>query len=459
MKDYFQYDLTVNLNGNSKNKSFVSWTMLRHSNGKTNLACLWNTRTSFHKVPTAAQGTYCCTRCLLLHKVPTAAQDAYCCTRYILLHKMPTAAQGTYCCTRYLLVHKVPTAAQGAYFCTRYLLLHKVPTAVQSAYCCTRYLLLHKVSTAAQGTYCCTKCLLCTRYILLHNVPTAAQGAYCCTRYLLLHKVPTALQSVYCCTKYLLLHSVPTAEQIAYCCTRCLLLHEVPTATQGAYCCTRCLLLHKVPTAAQGAYCCTKCLLLQKVLTAAQSAYCCTVPLGRKTTASADSGFHLHGSTKRCVKSDQAEILTGRTRLWLNCLLTIRVGLVVKDSSGSIRSVRKNRQPALLNASVRERLPAKWKTKGKSAVHFALRTLKTFYVNMTKIQHIFQFGRQVQVKCIFSLLDRPDIPRSAYCWGSETTLRHTTLGRTPLDAWSTRRRNLHLHNTQHTQETDQPCPR
>ena len=34
------------------------------------------------------------------------------------------------------------------------------------------------------------------------------------------------------------------------------------------------------------------------------------------------------------------------------------------------------------------------------------------------------------------------------------TLRHTTLGRTPLDEWSARRRDLYLYNTQHSQQTD-----
>ena len=37
--------------------------------------------------------------------------------------------------------------------------------------------------------------------------------------------------------------------------------------------------------------------------------------------------------------------------------------------------------------------------------------------------------------------------------GSTITLRHTTVGRTPLDQWSARRRFLYL-NTQHSQGTD-----
>jgi hypothetical protein len=40
-------------------------------------------------------------------------------------------------------------------------------------------------------------------------------------------------------------------------------------------------------------------------------------------------------------------------------------------------------------------------------------------------------------------------------WGFTITLRHTTLGRTPLDEWPARRRDLSLpDNTQHSQETD-----
>jgi hypothetical protein len=34
------------------------------------------------------------------------------------------------------------------------------------------------------------------------------------------------------------------------------------------------------------------------------------------------------------------------------------------------------------------------------------------------------------------------------------TQRHTTVSRTPLDEWSARRRDLYLHNTQHSQQTD-----
>jgi hypothetical protein len=48
-------------------------------------------------------------------------------------------------------------------------------------------------------------------------------------------------------------------------------------------------------------------------------------------------------------------------------------------------------------------------------------------------------------------------PRPPHCWGFEITLRHTTLGGTPLDEWSTRRRSLYLtsHNT-HKRQTSMP---
>ena len=43
-------------------------------------------------------------------------------------------------------------------------------------------------------------------------------------------------------------------------------------------------------------------------------------------------------------------------------------------------------------------------------------------------------------------------PVFLHWWGFEITLRHSTLGRTPLDEWSARRRDL-PDNTQHSQET------
>jgi len=43
-----------------------------------------------------------------------------------------------------------------------------------------------------------------------------------------------------------------------------------------------------------------------------------------------------------------------------------------------------------------------------------------------------------------------------YCWGFEITLRHTTLGRTPLDEWSASHRDLYLR-TRNTRDIH-PCP-
>ena len=51
----------------------------------------------------------------------------------------------------------------------------------------------------------------------------------------------------------------------------------------------------------------------------------------------------------------------------------------------------------------------------------------------------------------------PSRPRPPHCRGFTITLRHTTFGRTPLDKWSGRRRNLYLttHNT-HNRRTSMP---
>jgi len=38
----------------------------------------------------------------------------------------------------------------------------------------------------------------------------------------------------------------------------------------------------------------------------------------------------------------------------------------------------------------------------------------------------------------------PNGPRPPHCRGFTITLRHTTPGRTPLDQWSARRRDLYL---------------
>jgi len=53
----------------------------------------------------------------------------------------------------------------------------------------------------------------------------------------------------------------------------------------------------------------------------------------------------------------------------------------------------------------------------------------------------------------------PSGPRPPHYRGFTITLRHTTLGRTPLDKWSAQRRNLYLttHNI-HNRQTDIHAP-
>jgi len=48
---------------------------------------------------------------------------------------------------------------------------------------------------------------------------------------------------------------------------------------------------------------------------------------------------------------------------------------------------------------------------------------------------------------VFLRLDSPSGPKPLHHWGFEITLRHTTLGRTPLDKWSTSRTDLWQHTT------------
>jgi hypothetical protein len=56
-------------------------------------------------------------------------------------------------------------------------------------------------------------------------------------------------------------------------------------------------------------------------------------------------------------------------------------------------------------------------------------------------------------------LHSPSGPRPPPCRGFEITLRHTTVGRTPLHEWSTRRRDLYLttHNNHKTQTSMSPA--
>jgi hypothetical protein len=50
----------------------------------------------------------------------------------------------------------------------------------------------------------------------------------------------------------------------------------------------------------------------------------------------------------------------------------------------------------------------------------------------------------------------PSGPRPPRWQGFTITLRHTTLGKTPLDQWLSRRRDLLPYNTQHSQQTSMP---
>ena len=52
----------------------------------------------------------------------------------------------------------------------------------------------------------------------------------------------------------------------------------------------------------------------------------------------------------------------------------------------------------------------------------------------------------------------PSGPGPPHYRGFTITLRHTTLGRIPLDEWSARRRDLYLYNTQHSQQTNIHAP-
>jgi hypothetical protein len=71
-----------------------------------------------------------------------------------------------------------------------------------------------------------------------------------------------------------------------------------------------------------------------------------------------------------------------------------------------------------------------------------------------KVLHKHYYDWQV----FFSRLDNPSGPRRLL-WGFSITLRHTTIGRTPLDEWSARHTDLYLttHNS-HKRQTSIPPP-
>jgi hypothetical protein len=52
----------------------------------------------------------------------------------------------------------------------------------------------------------------------------------------------------------------------------------------------------------------------------------------------------------------------------------------------------------------------------------------------------------------------PSEPGSRLCWELTITLRHTTVGRTPLDEWSARRTDLYYLTTQNTHNRQTSMP-
>ena len=65
---------------------------------------------------------------------------------------------------------------------------------------------------------------------------------------------------------------------------------------------------------------------------------------------------------------------------------------------------------------------------------------------------------KMQKYFFFPWLDSPHKRRPPHCWGFEITLRHITLGRTPLNGWSVHRRDLYLttHNNHYRQTSMSP---
>ena len=79
-------------------------------------------------------------------------------------------------------------------------------------------------------------------------------------------------------------------------------------------------------------------------------------------------------------------------------------------------------------------------TKWISEVHFRLIFFCRVLVNTS---------RYCKGTCFYHGSTTPCWSRPPHCWGFMVTLRHTTVGRTPLDEWSAWRRDLYL-TTKHT---------
>ena len=89
--------------------------------------------------------------------------------------------------------------------------------------------------------------------------------------------------------------------------------------------------------------------------------------------------------------------------------------------------------------------------------HFNILNLKN---NFTRDKKHFLSYTQLTLGPIFYVTmaqQPPSGPRLPHCWGFMITLRHTTTGRTPLDEWSARRRDLYrtTHNN-HKRQTSTP---
>ena len=71
------------------------------------------------------------------------------------------------------------------------------------------------------------------------------------------------------------------------------------------------------------------------------------------------------------------------------------------------------------------------------------------YINVFNVTKFTRFSFRHGAKALSG-------PRPPHYRGFTITLKHTTVGRTPLDEWSARRRDLYLttHSTQHSQQTN-----
>jgi hypothetical protein len=91
--------------------------------------------------------------------------------------------------------------------------------------------------------------------------------------------------------------------------------------------------------------------------------------------------------------------------------------------------------------------------------YFSFTTVPTDNFPFTNMLQIFSF--QVRPRIFFSFFWRnsPHWARaSSFTRFLDHTQRRTTVGRTPLDEWSARHRDLYLDNTQHSQQTNIHAP-